>query len=77
MNLKSQKFHLHFGLEKPVRILQLTDVHLSLADDIVGIDGAFVFQCLDARGDGIGNTVKIAVGNGFGPLYSGTAAQRQ
>ena len=50
---------------------------LSLADDIVGIDGAFVFQCLDARGDSIGNTVKIAVGNGFGPLYSGTAAQSQ
>ena len=38
MNLKSQKFHLHFGLEKPVRILQLTDVHLSLADDIDGDD---------------------------------------
>ncbi len=38
MNLQSQKFHFHFGLEKPVRILHLTDVHLSLADDIDGDD---------------------------------------
>lgn len=38
MMLKPHKIHLHFGLEKPVRILQLTDIHLSLADDIDGDD---------------------------------------
>lgn len=36
--LKSNYIHLHFGLQKPVRILHLTDVHLSLADDIDGDD---------------------------------------
>lgn len=33
MSLYPNKIHLHFGLEKPVRILHLTDVHLSIADD--------------------------------------------
>ncbi len=33
MRLKPNTIHLHFGLEKPVRILQLTDVHFSLADE--------------------------------------------
>ena len=33
MRLKSEPITLHLGLEKPVRILQMTDVHLSLADD--------------------------------------------
>ncbi len=34
----SDKVHLHLGLEKPVRILHLTDVHFSLADEIDGED---------------------------------------
>ena len=33
MNLKPNQIHLHFGLEKPIRILHLTDVHLSLSDE--------------------------------------------
>lgn len=33
MSLYPNKIHLHFGLEKPVRILHLTDAHLSIADD--------------------------------------------
>jgi len=32
-NLVPNKIHFHFGLEKPVRILHLTDVHLSLSDE--------------------------------------------
>ena len=36
MRLKSHLINLHFGLEKPVRILHMTDVHLSLADDVDG-----------------------------------------
>ncbi|MBQ1216385.1 MAG: metallophosphoesterase [Clostridia bacterium] len=35
---KSEIIKLHFGLEKPIRILQLSDVHLSLADDVDGDD---------------------------------------
>lgn len=31
MMLKPHVTHLHFGLEKPIRILHLTDVHISLA----------------------------------------------
>ncbi|MBQ4323207.1 MAG: metallophosphoesterase [Clostridia bacterium] len=31
--LKPVQIHLHLGLEKPVRILHLTDPHLSIADD--------------------------------------------
>ena len=38
MNFKSNVITLHFGLEKPIRILQLSDVHLSLADDVDGDD---------------------------------------
>ena len=33
MHLKPKKIHLHLGLEKPIRILHLTDLHLSLADE--------------------------------------------
>ncbi|MBO5222863.1 MAG: metallophosphoesterase [Clostridia bacterium] len=33
MMLKPNVINLHLGLEKPVRILQLTDVHLSLSDE--------------------------------------------
>ena len=33
MNFDSNKIEHHLGLEKPVRILHLTDIHLSLADD--------------------------------------------
>ena len=33
MNFDSNKIELHLGLEKPVRILHLTDIHLSLADE--------------------------------------------
>lgn len=36
--LHSDRFHIHVGLEKPVRILQFTDVHLSLADEVDGDD---------------------------------------
>lgn len=36
MRFESNVIHLHIGLQKPVRILQLTDVHLSLADDLDG-----------------------------------------
>ena len=36
MRFKSETVNLHFGLEKPVRILHVTDVHLSLADDVDG-----------------------------------------
>ena len=36
MRLRSDSITLHFGLEKPIRILHITDVHLSLADDIDG-----------------------------------------
>ncbi|MBO5247810.1 MAG: metallophosphoesterase [Clostridia bacterium] len=32
-HLKTDTVNLHLGLEKPVRILQLTDVHISLADE--------------------------------------------
>ena len=38
MRFTSDSISLHFGLEKPVRILQITDVHLSLADDVDGDD---------------------------------------
>ena len=38
MNFRSNIIELHLGLEKPVRILQLSDVHLSLADDDDGDD---------------------------------------
>lgn len=38
MMLKPNVIRLHFGLKKTVRILQLTDVHLSLADDRDGDD---------------------------------------
>ncbi|MBQ2725130.1 MAG: metallophosphoesterase [Clostridia bacterium] len=38
MMLRPNVIHLHFGLKKPVRILQLTDVHLSLADERDGED---------------------------------------
>jgi predicted MPP superfamily phosphohydrolase len=38
LNFKSTVIQLHLGLEKPVRILQLSDVHLSFADDIDGED---------------------------------------
>ena len=38
MHLKPEITRIHLGLEKPVRILQLTDVHLSLADDVDGDD---------------------------------------
>lgn len=33
MYLKPKQIHLHLGLEKPIRILHLTDLHLSLSDD--------------------------------------------
>ena len=33
MRLVPNSITLHLGIEKPIRILQLTDVHLSLADD--------------------------------------------
>ncbi len=33
MNLKPNKIQFDLGLEKPVKILQLTDVHLSLSDE--------------------------------------------
>ncbi len=33
MYLKPKKIHLHLGLENPLRILHLTDLHLSLSDD--------------------------------------------
>lgn len=33
MNFQANQIHFHFGLGKPVRILQLTDVHISLADE--------------------------------------------
>lgn len=33
MILKPNVIHLHFGLEKPVRILHLTDPHISIADE--------------------------------------------
>ena len=36
MNLKSNVIKLNFGLESPIRILQISDVHLSLADNIDG-----------------------------------------
>ena len=36
MRLKPEAITLHIGLEKPIRILHFTDVHLSLADDIDG-----------------------------------------
>jgi predicted MPP superfamily phosphohydrolase len=36
MAFQSNVIHLHFGLKKPIRILQLSDVHLSLADDVDG-----------------------------------------
>ena len=36
MMLHPNKIHLHLGLEKPVRILHLTDPHLSLADECDG-----------------------------------------
>ena len=36
MNLKSNITTLHLGLKKQVRILQLSDVHIALADDIDG-----------------------------------------
>lgn len=38
MKFKSNQIHLHVGLQKPVRILHLTDVHISLADDLDGDD---------------------------------------
>ena len=38
MHLKPEVIKLHLGLKNPIRILQLTDVHLSLADDIDGED---------------------------------------
>jgi len=38
MYLKPHRIHLHFGLEKPVKILQLSDVHFSLADETDGED---------------------------------------
>ena len=38
MNFRSNVINLHFGLGKPVRILHITDVHLSLADDVDGED---------------------------------------
>lgn len=38
MKLNSNVIKLHLGLEKPVRILQISDVHLSLADDVDGED---------------------------------------
>ena len=38
MFLKPNRIHLHFGLEKPVKILHLTDVHFSLADEVDGED---------------------------------------
>lgn len=36
MNLKPFEINLHLGLEKPVRILHLTDAHIALADDSDG-----------------------------------------
>lgn len=36
MKFKSNRIELHFGLEKPIRILHLTDVHLSFADNVDG-----------------------------------------
>lgn len=36
--LKPVTVNLHFGLEKPVRILHLSDVHFSLADEVDGED---------------------------------------
>lgn len=36
MNFNSNVIKLHFGLEKPIRILHITDAHLSLADDVDG-----------------------------------------
>ena len=36
MRLKTNSINLHLGLEKPIRILHITDVHLSLADDVDG-----------------------------------------
>ena len=33
MNFAPNKIEFHFGLEKPVKILHLTDVHLALADE--------------------------------------------
>ena len=38
MNFQSNVTRLHFGLPKPIKILHITDVHLSLADDIDGDD---------------------------------------
>ena len=38
MSFKSESVTLHLGIERPVRILHLTDVHLSLADDVDGDD---------------------------------------
>lgn len=38
MSFESNVINLHIGLKKPVRILQVTDVHLSLADDVDGDD---------------------------------------
>ena len=35
-HLKKNTYFLHFGLKKPVRILRLTDIHISLADDVDG-----------------------------------------
>ena len=34
--LKTRKTELHLGLQKPVRVLHLTDIHLSLADNADG-----------------------------------------
>ena len=34
--LKARKTELHLGLQKPVRVLHLTDIHLSLADNADG-----------------------------------------
>ena len=38
MSFKSESVSIHLGLEKPVKILHITDVHLSLADDADGDD---------------------------------------
>ena len=38
MSLISNTVNLHLGLKQTIRILQITDVHLSLADDIDGED---------------------------------------
>ncbi len=35
-HLKSKVVNFHFGLKKPIRILHITDAHLSLADDVDG-----------------------------------------